>query len=80
MIIFGKAIAIRTTDTENFIFNECYDYIGKIVDEMQKNDCNEMISTETGEVIEIHELYRMRGILDGLPIMSAMYKDKMSQK
>ena len=80
MIIFGEAIAIGTTGVENFIFKQCDEYIRRIMDDLEKNDCNEMISTETGEIIELDELHRVRGILSGLPLMSAMYKDKLSQK
>ena len=76
MYIFKNIKAgIRTNSTENFFFEECDRYIGKIVDAMEENDCNVIQSTETGEVVELHELKRVRGILSGLSIIDIMYKD-----
>lgn len=76
MYIFKNAkVGIRTNDTENFFFEECDRYISKIIDTMVANDCNEMISTETGEVVTLNELRRVKGILTGLPIIDIMYKD-----
>lgn len=76
MYVFKNCKAgIRTNDVENFFFEECDRYIGKIVDAMEENDCDIIMSTETGEVVELHELRRMRGILSGLPIIDIMFKD-----
>ena len=76
MYIFKNIKAgIRTNSTENFFFEECDRYIGKIINAMKENDCDVLQSTETGEVVELFELQRMRGILSGLPIIDIMYKD-----
>lgn len=76
MYIFKNVKAgIRTNSTENFFFEECDRYISKIVDAMEENDCNVIQSTETGEVVELYELKRVRGILSGLSIIDIMYKD-----
>ena len=76
MYIFKNVKAgIRTNSTENFFFEKCDRYIDKIIDAMEENDCNVIQSTETGEVIELHELKRVRGVLSGLSIVDIMYKD-----
>ena len=75
MYIFKNVkVGMRTNETENFVFEVCYDYIGRIVDTMNEHDCNEIISTETGEIITISDLRRVRGVLSGLPIVDIMYK------
>lgn len=76
MFIFKNVKAgIRTNSTENFFFEECDRYIGEIVRAMEENGCDVLQSTETGEVVELHELRRMRGILSGLPIIDIMLKE-----
>lgn len=74
MYIFTNAkVGMRTNEVENFMFEECDRYIGKIIDTMIENDCDEMMSTETGEVVTLNDLRRVRGILSGLPIIDIMY-------
>lgn len=76
MYIFKNVKAgMKTNDAENFFFEECDRYIGKIIDAMEENGCNVIQSTETGEVVELYELKRVRGILSGLPIIDIMYED-----
>ena len=76
MIIFEKTIPIMTTVEEDKVFTDCYDIIDTIVDTLVQNECDEMIASETGEIITLDELCRMKGILSGLPIMSMMYSTK----
>jgi len=75
MYIFTNVkVGVRTNDFENFVFEECDRYISKIVDTMVENSCDEMMSTETGEVVTLNDLRRVRGILTGLPIIDIMYE------
>ena len=77
MYIFKNVkVGMRTDETENMIFEVCDERIGKIIDAMNEHDCNEMMSTETGEVVTLSDLRRVRGILSGLPIIDIMYKCK----
>ena len=73
MHIFTAKVGMKTNEVENFMFEECDRYIGKIVDAMIENECVEIISIETGEVVTLEELQRVRGILSGLPIIDIMY-------
>ena len=77
MYIFKNVkVGMRTDETENMIFEVCDERISKIIDAMSENDCDEMMSTETGEVVTLSDLRRVRGILSGLPIIDIMYKHK----
>ncbi len=76
MIIFEKTIPIMTTLEEDNTFEKCYEIIDTITDALIQNECNEMIASETGEVITLDDLRRMKGILSGLPIMTMMYSTK----
>ncbi len=76
MIIFEKTVPIMTTLEEDKVFEKCYDIISVIVDALNQNECDEMIASETGEVITLDDLRRMKGILSGLPIMNMMYSTK----
>ena len=76
MIIFEKTIPIMTTLEEDTAFEKCYEIIDTITDALIQNECNEMIASETGEVITLDDLRRMKGILSGLPIMTMMYSTK----
>lgn len=76
MIIFEKTIPIMTTLEEDNTFEKCYEIIDTITDALIQNECNEMIASETGEIITLDDLRRMKGILSGLPIMTMMYSTK----
>lgn len=76
MIIFEKTIPIMTTLEEDNVFEKCYDIIDTITNALIQNECNEMVASETGEVITLDDLRRMKGILGGLPIMTMMYSTK----
>ena len=76
MIIFEKTIPIMTTLEEDNTFEKCYEIIDTITDALIQNKCNEMVASETGEVITLDDLRRVKGILSGLPIMTMMYSTK----
>ena len=76
MKIFTKTIPIVTDKNEDRVFMECYNMIDNIMTIMFDYNCDEMISSETGEVITLDDLKRMKGVLSGLPIMSMMYSTK----
>lgn len=76
MKVLTQMIAITTTIKEDEVFTECDHIIDNIIDILEWNNCDEMMSIETGEVITLDEFKRMRGILGGLPHMSMMYKNK----
>lgn len=76
MKTFSKTIPIITDKNENKVFIECYDIIDNIMTIMFDYNCDEMMSLDTGEVITLHDLARMKGILSGLPIMHIMYSTK----
>lgn len=76
MIIFEKTIPIMTTLEEDNTFEKCYEIIDTITDALIQNECNEMVASETGEVITLDDLKRVKGILSGLPIMTMMYSIK----
>lgn len=76
MHTFNKTIPIITDENEDKIFDECYKMIDDIMTIMFDYNCDEMMSLDTGEVITLRDLGRMKGILSGLPIMHIMYSTK----
>lgn len=76
MQTFTKTIPIITDESEDKVFAECYDMIDNIMTIMSDYNCDTMTGTETGEVITLNDLRRMKGILSGLPIMTMMYSTK----
>lgn len=76
MKTFSKTIPIITDENEDKVFAECYDMIDNIMTIMFDYNCDEMMSFDTGEVITLRDLGRMKGILSGLPIMHIMYSTK----
>lgn len=76
MKTFTKTIPIMTEEKEDKMFAECYDMIDNIMTIMFDYNCDEMISAETGEIITLSDLGRMKGVLGGLPIMTMMYSTK----
>lgn len=79
MLTYKTKVSVRTTSEENAIFNKCDELLGNIIDTMVENDCDEMASHLTGELVELKELRRMRGILSGMSIMTTMYDSKSSK-
>ena len=51
---------------EQECFKIVYNSIGELLHYLEKRGLTRMICTDTGELIEIDELFRVRGILDGL--------------
>lgn len=76
MHTFNKTIPIITDENEDKVFDECYKMIDDIMTIMFDYNCDEMMSLDTGEVITLCDLGRMKGILSGLPIMHIMYSTK----
>ncbi len=76
MKTFNKTIPIMTEEKEDKVFDECYKMINDIMTIMFDYNCDEMMSLDTGEVITLRDLGRMKGILSGLPIMHIMYSTK----
>lgn len=76
MKTFTKTIPIMTEEKEDKMFAKCYDMIDNIMTIMFDYNCDEMISAETGEIITLSDLGRMKGVLSGLPIMTMMYSTK----
>lgn len=76
MYIFKNSINIATTYEEDAIFNECDTIIDNFITVMKENNCDECMSSITGEVICLDELQRMKGILSGLPKITIMYSTK----
>lgn len=76
MYILENSIPIFTDNTEDKVFAQCENIINGIVVMMKDYDCNECMSTSTGEVITIEDLRRTIGILGGLPNISVMYSTK----
>ena len=76
MKTFTKTIPIMTEEKEDKMFAECYDMIDNIMTIMFDYNCDEMISAETGEIITLSDLGRMKGVPGGLPIMTMMYSTK----
>lgn len=76
MHTFNRTIPIITDENEDKVFDECYKMIDDIMTIMFDYNCDEMMSLDTGEVITLRDLGRMKGILSGLPIMHIMYSTK----
>lgn len=76
MIIIKNVYSIMTLGDEDKVFNACNGLIENIMTAMKENDCDELMSSTSGEVITYNDLCRMRGVLSGLPIMTIMYKAK----
>lgn len=74
MIIIKNVYSIMTSGDEDKVFDACNGLIENIMTAMKENDCDELMSSTTGELITYNDLCRMRGILEGLPIMTIMYK------
>ena len=51
---------------EQGCFQAVYNYIGELIRYLEKRGVTRMVCTDTGELIEMDELIRVRGILDGL--------------
>ena len=51
---------------EQECFKTVYDSIGELIRYLEKRGVTRMVCTDTMELIEIDELIRVRGILDGL--------------
>ena len=51
---------------EQECFKMAYDSIGELLHYLEKRGVTRMVCTDTAELIEIDELIRVRGILDGL--------------
>lgn len=74
MTVIKNVYSIMTSLDEDNVFDTCDRFIEDIMDTMRENGCDELMSSTTGEVITYNDLCRMRGILDGLPRMTIMYK------
>ena len=74
MMIIKNVYSVITSLEEDKVFKECDGLIENIMTAMKDNDCDELMSSTTGELITYNDLCRMRGILEGLPIMTIMYK------
>lgn len=74
MTVIKNVYSIMTSLDEDKVFDTCDRFIEDIMDTMRENGCDELMSSTTGEVITYNDLCRMRGILDGLPRMTIMYK------
>lgn len=74
MTVIKNVYSIMTSLEEDKVFEECDGLIEDIMNAMKENDCDELMSSTTGELITYRDLGRMRGILDGLPRMTIMYK------
>lgn len=51
---------------EQECFKTVYNSIGDLFHYLEKRGMNRMVCTDTAELIEVDELLRVRGILDGL--------------
>lgn len=76
MVVKNNTIQIYTTIDEDKVFNECYEIIKGIMEQMRAYECDEMQSVATGEVITFNDFGRMLGVLGGLPHMGIMYNSK----
>ena len=74
MIVIKNVYSIMTSGDEDKVFDTCNGLIENIMTAMKDNDCDELMSSTTGELITYNELCRMRGILEELPLMTIMYK------
>ena len=74
MTVIKNVYSIMTSFDEDKVFDTCDRFIEDIMDTMRENGCDELISSTTGELITYRDFGRMRGILDGLPRMTMMYK------
>lgn len=74
MTVIKNVYSIMTSLEEDKVFEECGSLIKDIMTAMKENDCDELMSSTTGELITYRDLGRMRGVLDGLPRMTIMYK------
>lgn len=76
MYIYNKSIGFYTSFEENKTIDNCRNIIDTLIHVMEDKECDEIISTHTGEVVGLDELRRVCGILDGLPRISLMYSTK----
>ena len=76
MQVIKNVYSVITSLEEDKVFDMCDGLIEDIMKTMKENDCDELMSSTTGEVITYEDFSRMRGILSGLPIMTMMYKTK----
>ena len=74
MTVIKNVYSIMTSLEEDKVFKECDSLIEDIMNAMRENGCDELMSSTTGELITYRDLGRMRGVLDGLPRMTMMYK------
>ena len=74
MTVIKNVYSILTSNDEDKVFEECNSLIKDIMNVMCKNGCDELMSSVTGELITYNDLCRMRGVLEGLPYMTIMYK------
>lgn len=74
MTVIKNVYSIMTSLDEDKVFDMCDRFIEDIMDTMRENGCDELMSSTTGELITYRDLGRMRGVLDGLPRMTMMYK------
>ena len=74
MTVIKSVYSILTSNDEDKVFEECDSLIKDIMNVMRKNGCDELMSSVTGELITYNDLCRMRGVLEGLPYMTLMYK------
>ncbi len=74
MTVIKNVYSIMTSLDEDKVFDMCNSLIEDIMKTMKENDCDELMSSTTGELITYRDLCRMRGVLEGLPIMTIMYK------
>lgn len=74
MTVIKNVYSIMTSLEEDKVFEECDSLIEDIMNAMRENGCDELMSSTTGELITYRDLGRMRGVLDGLPRMTIMYK------
>lgn len=74
MTVIKNVYSIMTSLEEDTVFETCDGLIEKIMNAMKENECDELMSSTTGEIITYRDLGRMRGVLDGFPRMTMMYK------
>ena len=74
MTVIKSVYSILTSNDEDKVFEECDNLIKDIMNVMHENECDELMSSVTGELITYNDLCRMRGVLEGLPYMTMMYK------
>lgn len=65
-MIEKSVINITLTEYERAVMKEAEMIIGELKKRFEMNRCSTIIAMETGEVIELKETSRVRGVLNGL--------------